>query len=140
MSHFLSNPSFLKKVTKILIIEDNNDIREILCEILTDEGFKVDSVKNGQQALDYLEKHPDCAPDLIFLDLMMPVMTGYQFLDSLDLNYQEFNIPIIILSAEMDVPLNNLVVANLSKPVDIKEFLHHAIKFSNIKEDICSLI
>lgn len=140
INHIIANPSFFKEAAKILIIEDNSDIREILCEILTDEGFTVNSVKNGQQALDYLAAHPLNTPDLIFLDLMMPVMSGYQFLVSLKLNYQEFNIPIIILSAEMNVTPNNLVVANLSKPVDIKEFIHHAIKFSNITEDICSLI
>lgn len=136
----LSIPSVFTEGSKILIIEDNSDIREILCEILTDEGFKVASVKNGQLALDYLAENANDPPDLIFLDLMMPVMTGYQFLVSLDLKYQVFNVPIVILSAELDVPPNNLVVANLSKPVDIKEFLHHAIKFSNITEDICSLI
>ncbi|MBA3464332.1 MAG: response regulator [Deltaproteobacteria bacterium] len=61
----------------ILIVDDDDDIRESFCDVLADEGFTVEGARNGQDALDYLESH--ALPNLIVLDLMMPVMDGLEF-------------------------------------------------------------
>ena len=64
----------------ILVVEDNADIREAIVEVLSSEGYQVTSAPDGKQAL---EKLPEMkVPTLILLDLMMPVMNGWEFLDS----------------------------------------------------------
>ena len=62
---------------KILVIEDDDSIRELLVELLQSEGYLVVSVSNGLEGIKYLESHSN--PDLILMDLMMPVMDGYSF-------------------------------------------------------------
>jgi CheY-like chemotaxis protein len=61
----------------VLVVDDDESIRESLCEILADEGHRAVAVENGQQALDLLRT--DRRPCLILLDLMMPVMDGARF-------------------------------------------------------------
>lgn len=82
---------------RVLVVDDDFDIRETLHDVLTDEGFSVDAAENGQDALTYLEAHD--APCVIVLDLMMPVMTGHEF-RARQLNDPRFaGIPVIVLSA-----------------------------------------
>lgn len=65
---------------KILIVEDESPLRNAVADILTFEGFQVFQAKNGQEGLDIaLKDHPD----LILLDLMMPVMDGLSMLEKL---------------------------------------------------------
>src|SRR5262245_54448858 len=61
----------------ILIVDDDEAIRESLCDILSDEGRPAVAVANGEQALDFLRTEP--RPCVILLDLMMPVMDGATF-------------------------------------------------------------
>jgi CheY-like chemotaxis protein len=68
-------------VRTILLIEDNEITREGLAAILKRAGLAVDAVSNGQEALDYLARAP--RPDLIVLDMLMPVLDGWHFLESL---------------------------------------------------------
>src|SRR4051812_8350855 len=63
--------------TRILVVEDDHDIRASLQSILIDEGYLVQACGNGREALSELASA--VAPDLIILDLMMPVMDGWQF-------------------------------------------------------------
>ena len=63
----------------ILIAEDNDDIRETIADALKSEGYAVYTSKNGKEALEQLELIP--SPALVLLDLMMPVMNGWEFLD-----------------------------------------------------------
>ncbi len=58
----------------VLIVDDEARIREVLVELLTDEGYDAVAVPNGQAALDYVHTHP--APCCIILDLYMPIMDG----------------------------------------------------------------
>jgi CheY-like chemotaxis protein len=64
----------------ILVADDNDDIREAIVEALENEGYQVASARNGREALEVLGKMP--GPTLILLDLMMPVMSGWEFLDA----------------------------------------------------------
>ena len=81
---------------QILIIEDNEINRAILCEILSDE-YRVLEAENGQVALDLLR---ECKDDiaLILLDVMMPVMDGFTFLDHLKEDAQLSLIPVIVMT------------------------------------------
>lgn len=64
----------------ILVVEDNNDVRESLVDALANEGYRVKSAKDGKEGLEKLANMP--GPTLIFLDLMMPTMSGWEFLDA----------------------------------------------------------
>ena len=122
---------------KILIIEDDMDIRELIAEILTDEGYKIATAENGKIGLDYLvacalEDRPDC----IILDLMMPVMTGLQVLEELQNTYAHdlAKIPVIIATAKgspkedlLNMPSN---VTKIRKPMDVNELIDTVARHS----------
>jgi len=67
----------LETRTTILVIDDDDDIREVLATLLDEAGFRVVTAANGREALEHLREDPQ--PDVILLDLMMPEMDGYQF-------------------------------------------------------------
>lgn len=83
--------------------EDEPDIRETLREILELEGFAVSTAENGQEALDLLGRIRK--PCLMLLDLVMPVMNGWQFLEVLRSEHRHIlaTIPIVVVSAISDV-------------------------------------
>lgn len=70
----------MKNCKAILVVEDDEDIRDLVAETLANEGFRVELASNGAEALSKLEKMP--VPTLVFLDLMMPSMNGWEFLDA----------------------------------------------------------
>ena len=63
----------------VLVVDDNDMARELLIEVLQAGGYTTAEAADGRQALDYLHDHAD-RPHLILLDLMMPVMDGWEFL------------------------------------------------------------
>jgi len=82
---------------RILVVDDDDDIRETLQDVLADEGFAVDAAENGKLALTYLEEHD--LPCVIVLDLMMPVMGGPEFRERQLRDPRFAGIPVIVLSA-----------------------------------------
>ena len=84
----------------ILLVEDNPDNIELAKEILSEEGYHIGVAKNGLEALNYIEKNP--IPDLILLDIAMPVMDGFQTCKRLKENPDTQHTPIIFLSALND--------------------------------------
>ena len=81
----------------ILVVDDDDDIRESLSGLLEDEGHKVVSVTNGQEALDTIRSEgPPC---VILLDLMMPVMDGAEFRKLQLADAQLANIPVVLITA-----------------------------------------
>ena len=80
---------------QILIVEDNELNRAIICEILSGQ-YRVLEAENGQEGLDILQQNKDVA--LILLDMMMPVMDGYTFLDRLREDEELSLIPVIVLT------------------------------------------
>jgi CheY-like chemotaxis protein len=83
---------------RILIVDDDHDIGEALGEILEDRGFAVSAENNGAEALKRLRAAPEL-PSAILLDLMMPIMDGYQFLDEQRQDPRLASIPVVILTA-----------------------------------------
>jgi CheY-like chemotaxis protein len=81
----------------VLIVEDDADLREMMAQLLTMEGFASATASNGREALDYL-RH-GARPDVILLDLMMPVMDGWEFLREQHRDHDLAGLPVIILSA-----------------------------------------
>jgi CheY-like chemotaxis protein len=81
---------------QILLVDDNQQIREILREQLTQQGYKVVEAEHGRAALRQLNQTP--LPDLILLDLMMPEMDGFEFLLHLRQNPHWVDLPVIVIS------------------------------------------
>src|SRR5579885_2769730 len=84
---------------KILLIEDNDEIRENTAEILELSNYKVFTASNGKIGLELAFEH---RPDIIVCDIMMPVLDGYGVLMSLQKNSDTQNIPFIFLSAKAE--------------------------------------
>ncbi|MDB4973232.1 MAG: chemotaxis protein CheY [Myxococcaceae bacterium] len=82
----------------ILVVEDNDDIREVVAETLRDEGYHVLEAEHGQRALELLDAVPE-PPSLVLLDLMMPVMSGVEFMCALDARGRLDSMPVVVLSA-----------------------------------------
>lgn len=80
----------------ILIVEDDRDIRGCLEMVLRSAGYIVESAGNGRQALDLLGNH---IPSLILLDLMMPVMDGWQFRAAQVQDLKLATIPVVVMTA-----------------------------------------
>jgi two-component system response regulator ResD len=81
---------------RILIVDDEEDIRTVLTQMLSHQGFEVDAAQNGQQALDKLSEGEY---QLMVLDIMMPVMDGFTLLDKLDARTKD-QMPIVVLTAK----------------------------------------
>jgi CheY-like chemotaxis protein len=117
--------SLEKKSAHILVVEDDPDIRESVVEILEDDGHVVTSAGDGREALDRLQSASP-APDLILLDLMMPVMSGYQFREE-QLKLPAFaGIPVLIVTADVNArsKVESLQVAGfVQKPLKIQPLL-----------------
>ncbi len=80
----------------ILVVDDDQDIRDSLTQVLTDEGFEVTSAKDGAEALAEIARK---TPDLMLLDLMMPVVTGWEVLEALRVSGRYPRLPVVVLSA-----------------------------------------
>lgn len=108
----------------ILLVEDDKYIRESLDEFLTEEGFEVVPSANGLDA--YTRLKSGMKPNLILLDLMMPLMDGFQFRE-MQLGTDDLSkIPVVVMSAYGDFEKNKEklgVEAYLKKPLDIEEVL-----------------
>jgi CheY-like chemotaxis protein len=102
---------------RVLVVDDDLDIRDVLVELLEGEGYRVSAAGDGQQALREASRNP---PDVILLDLMMPVMSGWQFRAAQLRDPVLARIPVVVLSAFA----NDLdVAAFVPKPFFIEEVL-----------------
>ena len=81
-----------------LVVEDDDDSRQLLCRQLEKEKWECQSAANGKEALEVVEKHGK--PALILLDLMMPVMNGIQFVEELRKNPDHRGIPTIVVTGK----------------------------------------
>lgn len=114
----------------ILVVEDDNSIRELLVEFLESEGYTVASAHNGLEGINFLKVS---IPDLILVDLMMPVMDGYAFRTE-QLKHELWkHIPTVVMSAEANAREKMKkfnVTAFLSKPVELDTILQTVERFS----------
>jgi CRP-like cAMP-binding protein len=111
---------------KVLIIEDNNDIRDNIIEILELANYQVQGAKNGKEGVDLATKN---IPDIILCDIMMPELDGYGVLYMLNKNPETSNIPFIFLTAKaerVDLRKGMEMGADdyLTKPFDDMELLN----------------
>src|SRR2546428_12822032 len=82
---------------KILVVEDEGDIRELIRYNLVQEGFAVEEAEDGAEALERVQRR---APDLLVLDLMLPRMSGLELCRRLRANPETARLPIIVVTAK----------------------------------------
>lgn len=106
---------------RILIIEDDPDVRAALAEAMRDAGLVVELAVDGMDGLERLRR--GAVPALILLDLRMPRLCGEEFLRAMreDELYQD--VPVITMTAGLDPPDDGDVVAHLHKPFDLNDLL-----------------
>jgi CheY-like chemotaxis protein len=108
---------------RVLVVDDDADIREIEQLLLEENGYRVQTAADGAKALKALD--PADPPDVILLDLMMPIMNGEQFLKAIE-GSPWARVPVILVSGHRSVQekLQELhAAAWLPKPVDLDLFL-----------------
>jgi CheY-like chemotaxis protein len=108
---------------RVLVVDDDADIRETVSLILEDEGYEVQSAGDGAAALAVLRAGP--APDVILLDLMMPIMNGWQFREEQQRDTELARIPVVVLSADSNLrdKAGFFGGTYLAKPVNIEALL-----------------
>jgi len=105
------------KGSDILVVDDDPDIRDSLREVLEDEGYSVACVGNGREALEYLHREP--RPSVILLDLMMPIMDGWQFRREQKRDPAIADIPLIVITATGKRPVLIDAEELVMKPLDL---------------------
>ncbi len=111
---------------KILVIEDDANIREVLRLALEFEGYEVQAAQNGKEGMEILEKFSP--PGLILLDLMMPIMNGWEFVEELKRRGLFDQVPIVVVSAYSErakkIDCTDFVV----KPLELERLLNSVEK------------
>jgi CheY-like chemotaxis protein len=111
---------------EILVVDDDIAICETLSELLEEDGFSVITMHDGKEAIEYLRRYRDKPPGLILLDLMMPGMSGMEFLSVYRKETELPSVPVVVLSANAGLcgrDYRNDVLLYLSKPVDVPHLL-----------------
>ena len=108
----------------VLVVEDDDPLRTVLCEVLEDHGFRAVPASNGLHALAQLATLD--RPDLIILDLMMPVMNGWDFHAHLKSKEGLQTVPVLLLSAYVRQGTHTGpqdVAGALQKPISMEDLL-----------------
>jgi CheY-like chemotaxis protein len=111
---------------RILIVEDDISIRELLVEIFEYEGYVVDSGTNGSEGLKALQR---VIPDLILMDILMPVMDGFAFRQEQLKTPEWGNIPLLAMSAQ-DQELKRL------EAYGIKHFINKPLELDHLLKQV----
>jgi len=128
-----------KEAKRILIVDDVEDNLFLLEAILTEEGYEVDSAKNGKEALAKIEASP---PDLVLLDAMMPGMDGYEVTRRIRQNKKLPFLPVLLITAyeNANIPQGLDLGANdfIRKPIDYEELMARIKAFLRLKQSMSS--
>ena len=111
-------------MSSVLVVDDSEDVRETLSESLHVLGYEVALASNGLEALEVLAQDPK--PGLILLDLLMPVMDGWEFRSRQKKDPSLSDIPTVVITADNNSKLNAQLmgaVQGLRKPVDWDELV-----------------
>ena len=110
---------------RVLVVDADPDLRETVADLLAGAGYQVETAENGAIALDLLARSTEL-PDLILLDMMMPVMDGWDFSEEKRKVSELADIPVIVFSAHADIAEAARAVhavASLRKPLRLKTLL-----------------
>jgi CheY-like chemotaxis protein len=107
----------------VLVVEDDESIRRVISDVLEEHGFQVIGAANGSEAMRRLTR---TRPDVVVLDLLMPVMHGWDFMESYSAQTGGESIPIVVVSVNPALPrsFNRLGVRSIvAKPFDVDELV-----------------
>src|SRR5438874_9726220 len=108
-----------QKAARVLVVDDDPEIADTMAEVLDFEGYSVAIARDGVQAMDRI---PKFVPDVILLDLMMPLMTGFEVLERL--REQRNTTPVVVVSANQGYDASDLNVAGkVRKPFSLTQLL-----------------
>ncbi len=114
--------------TRVLVVDDDPDVREALCALLEQTGYTVYSAENGRIAAALLSEQPP--PSLVLTDLTMPVMDGWQLVDRIRRCARLATVPVVVISAVPPSQAPRGIRELLQKPVSAHQVLeaveHHA--------------
>ena len=109
---------------RVLLVDDDDDLREALCDVLVFGGYEVTGVAGGPAAITWLAAHS--APDLILVDLMMPGMSGAELKSRIDRDPGLAAVPVVIISGDTRLAEQAAAMGAagwLSKPTPIDSLL-----------------
>ena len=112
-------PERSEHFASVLLVEDDKDIREAVSAVLEAEGYTVLLAGNGKEALAILDRGQPC---VVLLDLMMPVMSGWDFMDEVKKSKRLEDIPVVVVSAYSERKAEG-VRRVLKKPLDVGQLL-----------------
>lgn len=121
----------MEKAHSVLLVEDDDFIRQEISEALQDEGYRVNTAAHGKEALAILAE--GSRPSVVLLDLMMPVMNGWEFLKAFKKDDSFQGIPVVILSAFADraTIIGGDAISVLRKPINLD-------KLFNVLDEHCT--
>ncbi|QRK09394.1 response regulator [Archangium violaceum] len=109
-------------MTSILVVEDEFDVQQVVADVLRDEGYEVSVCGNGRDALERLREH---RPDVVVMDVMMPILSGAQALEQIRKTPGLDGVPVILMS---EMPPRSgeprLWQAFLKKPFRLEQLLN----------------
>lgn len=124
----------LMKYHAVMVVEDDEAIREVVQQVLESEGFEVLTACNGKEAIATLERLEQ--PCLILLDLMMPEMNGWEFLEHRKQSFFIQQLPVVVVSAVAEKHELPTGIQIVRKPPDIEALLalahHYCVPSSNV--------
>ncbi len=113
------------RAAEVLVVDDDDDLRLTLAEVLALHGFTVEALDSGPQALEYLRNYP--APRVVLVDLMMPVMDGAEFILRMRTVPGLTRVRVFVITASAAADESRLLALGASgllrKPIDLKALL-----------------
>jgi CheY-like chemotaxis protein len=117
----------------ILLVEDDPDTREALDGLLSDAGYDVIPAASGKQAIDYLLADPVHPPDVVVLDLMLPLVSGWQVLELIRGDPRLTSVPVVVTTGvAADRPPGATLV--MTKPIDVSRFVQEIDRLTGAAE------
>jgi CheY-like chemotaxis protein len=117
----------MKTKGPIMVVDDDDNVRRMMCVMLEAEGYAAVGARDG---LDALERMRSVSPSLVFVDLMMPRMDGERLIHSMRADAALSHIPIAIMSGHTHAPQALSAETRLVKPVELDELLSVAGRYS----------
>jgi CheY-like chemotaxis protein len=115
----MSTPGELRRSRRILVVDDDRFVREAIGRYLSQAGYRVDEARSGAEALDRMRQ---VMPDMVLLDLNMPVMNGPTFVAAVRQDPRLASASVVVLSGQPDLceeVVNLGARASLAKPIDL---------------------
>ncbi len=111
---------------RIIVVEDDDTIRELYVEILNDEGYEAIPARNGREAMEILNQ--STLPSLLLTDFLMPEMNGAEMIERL-IRENRLNFPVLMVSATLNaLKINGKEIDFLRKPTNVDELLFRVQK------------